>query len=1325
MNSIVRHPAASPTMDLGTLMSRLQRWQQHCLERLGQQQGFFEFACQQINSRLLADFPDVVTPAVYVRTLAGALVQRIVDGKAVVHDPQVDGPFGWAVDLPPWAAPARHGVVTQMLEALAASLLGDYKAYLQAHWAADTFQLPEADAFSRLMLHKVGRHMAGYDKRLMAARASARSGGDLLEAIQAWESRWGEWLGWQRLATAKERAQVERALRQQLPDWVKLLSPQARQELEHRAAQMRDAEVQLERELTDLVSLQAHARRLVADYASRQWALELEPDAINVTTQVTMDVGVLARTLSLSELAACGPFAPSAEHIRSVKDDFASAQAPLSAEQLDELLAAVDPHQDYLQSLAQVYDQPGARQSMFDLRHARLRHSALAACCAGRLNEALYARVMLLGESQVAPPTDCNVVALSLFDQVDYADLLLFYTLDEQGMLDEMVLYAHGKPDGAEWVEVRSLRALSAEISSWLALDVGHQYLLGQVPEHHRERAARHFEAFRGNHQVWPLNRDPRSTTIGYQACLSRAVTLQQADHLAQVQLRESPPWFARIAYEERCTLNTMNEYLNLLERHFQQQMAGQQLFADFARQQVGKDIAGYLHAKGVTEQVDPETILFDVRNELGHLQLRTFSLLELAIYGYDDNWGLGNPRMPVRSSVGQDLSQLRAAELEPYLRSAYIGDKYARKVRADFLDEGDPLYPERRRTYLAMGRLMMMRDLRVTYAKGQINALLYERLSAVLATLGTRDTQRRPGGIAQESGIFNLSIMDKYFVMGCYLIAHADKDGTLLWLYTPQAPDGVSFRDYQAFAQALSPAMRRYLLDRVEFKAQGNADARLMAVAHERSDRDAVWEEFRIRDFHDEYNAYVRRYIKDVEDVTTSRGEVIERLVYRGLTFAAVPFCLMFPQLAFAVDAVYLVLSVREAIQAHGEGDTNGVLLGLMGASWATLGFLPLVPALVNGGRALSVRSLRAARASPPVSGARGVEGQRGRISGYAEYRLDRLQAFKRRPPGLSRINDESSIWHGTYLRTASLEHPQPLRCIRQQGKYYRVAHDGQTLRQVHPVAPSSRPGVPLRLSGEGRWVYNRVGALGGQPTPLSRVDELAATLGIPEYGGAAGGNVVARTIVPKGAMQGEAVVARFSAGAPVNFLHSLNGQSCVLVSLYNPTTRIGAVIHFDHNVKPLIHTAIGDVLGKLGTPGSGHRIRAVMAGGDWLTTADIGGPVRSALMRRGLLPSWDHWSYSACFGNSYAMKLDLATGATSVYKLASSHTANFYSPVLNAGFNGQAGAMNLRVTRFFTRFKAAPPWQKPGGTVIDSATREPLQPRAYEKFGFEVYSL
>jgi hypothetical protein len=173
---------------------------------------------------------------------------------------------------------------------------------------------------------------------------------------------------------------------------------------------------------------------------------------------------------------------------------------------------------------------------------------------------------------------------------------------------------------------------------------------------------------------------------------------------------------------------------------------------------------------------------------------------------------------------------------------------------------------------------------------------------------------------------------------------------------------------------------------------------------------------------------------------------------------------------------------------------------------------------------------------------------------------------------------------------------------------------------------------------------------------------------------------------------------VARFSEAAADNYLFSLNAQTCVVASLYNPATRMGAVIHFDHNIRALIERSIREVKQRLG--GAARNIRATLVGGDWLTGTDIGEPVRLMMRRQGLQPTWDHWSYSSCFGNTYGVALDLRTGVTSVFKTSQDLVERYYTPVLARARLG-TDPVSVRARKFMKRVRSEPLMATANGAV------------------------
>ncbi|WLH13399.1 hypothetical protein PSH58_03275 [Pseudomonas hefeiensis] len=191
---------------------------------------------------------------------------------------------------------------------------------------------------------------------------------------------------------------------------------------------------------------------------------------------------------------------------------------------------------------------------------------------------------------------------------------------------------------------------------------------------------------------------------------------------------------------------------------------------------------------------------------------------------------------------------------------------------------------------------------------------------------------------------------------------------------------------------------------------------------------------------------------------------------------------------------------------------------------------------------------------------------------------------------------------------------------------------------------------------------------------------------------------------------------MARFSETAADNYLFSLNAQTCVIASLYNPTTKVGAVIHFDHNIRALIERSVRDVTRHLG--GAAKDIRATLVGGDWLTGADIGEPVRMVMRQHGLRPTWDHWSYSSCLGNTYGVSLDLRNGVTSVFKTSRSQVERYYTPVLTRAKQG-SDPVSVRARGFMARVRSETLVANANGAVRTQrgrpATRAQIEAQAF----------
>jgi hypothetical protein len=182
------------------------------------------------------------------------------------------------------------------------------------------------------------------------------------------------------------------------------------------------------------------------------------------------------------------------------------------------------------------------------------------------------------------------------------------------------------------------------------------------------------------------------------------------------------------------------------------------------------------------------------------------------------------------------------------------------------------------------------------------------------------------------------------------------------------------------------------------------------------------------------------------------------------------------------------------------------------------------------------------------------------------------------------------------------------------------------------------------------------------------------------------------------RGAMQGEGVCASYHAGKNDNYLYSLNAQTCVIATLYNPESRKGAVIHFDRNIRSHIHDAVEAAMRKIGAScGAGNEnIEATLSGGIWFMGGkNIGNPVKEELLRHGLRPSWDNWSFSPCGERNYGVVLDLRTGNVQAFEHRVGIVEELQTPLLEDTASAQSQGLLLspeqqRADAFMKRVEA-----------------------------------
>lgn len=188
----------------------------------------------------------------------------------------------------------------------------------------------------------------------------------------------------------------------------------------------------------------------------------------------------------------------------------------------------------------------------------------------------------------------------------------------------------------------------------------------------------------------------------------------------------------------------------------------------------------------------------------------------------------------------------------------------------------------------------------------------------------------------------------------------------------------------------------------------------------------------------------------------------------------------------------------------------------------------------------------------------------------------------------------------------------------------------------------------------------------------------------------------------IAHGALPGEGVLAGHGQAAGASTLLSFGSAHDVVLTLYDERTRKGVVLHVDNNVAQHIDRAIAKALHHVEAAHHNSKVTASLFGGTWLTThEDIGGAVRATLDRHGVVPNWDHWSFSMCLEHRYGTVLDLETGNVTVFEHSKDMADDFFKPLLQGAASGQGTEERLRSRWYEKRMQAPEIYETRGGDV------------------------
>jgi hypothetical protein len=182
---------------------------------------------------------------------------------------------------------------------------------------------------------------------------------------------------------------------------------------------------------------------------------------------------------------------------------------------------------------------------------------------------------------------------------------------------------------------------------------------------------------------------------------------------------------------------------------------------------------------------------------------------------------------------------------------------------------------------------------------------------------------------VVKTESVYQFFLKNNRRVDGVFLFRAETPAGIQDFIYTPDAPDQIAFRNAKDFVGSIRyrvRSLRNYYIDRVAIvdqKVVSDYFDQLQATVDVVPPPQPLVDT-RIRDLRIAYDAHIRRIIDDVDERTTSLAEIISGLIYENVKLAATVISIVIPPIGLAVTAVELVKSVYDGVNAHYYGDNE-----------------------------------------------------------------------------------------------------------------------------------------------------------------------------------------------------------------------------------------------------------------------------------------------------------------------------------------------------------------------------------------------------------------
>ncbi|WP_395610580.1 membrane-targeted effector domain-containing toxin [Pseudomonas sp. B22129] len=336
------------------------------------------------------------------------------------------------------------------------------------------------------------------------------------------------------------------------------------------------------------------------------------------------------------------------------------------------------------------------------------------------------------------------------------------------------------------------------------------------------------------------------------------------------------------------------------------------------------------------TNDVDPDTVFAYSPKPLVGAADEPIAYTRLFRDGYEDGIGFLDEKFSraatFRGPPEVDLSPLTPQNVARSVTGVWIGQRYIDEVRQRLQNSGSPGYAERRNAVLAIQQLQMKSAALESQLQGHIASVDLAWLEKAIDSLGNSAVL-----IRNTYKVHRLYINGDW-VLGNYLFSHADNP---VLLYTPDAPDGIAFREAKLFNYLLKTVdgMLTYWCERVPQTSVARVRQFLQNARkglpkdinrttpspprHDGTAHISPLSDLR----HEFYNMRLQRKIDDVHGTTANRTQMISGILWACIEWVTAVATMPFPVLSLTLGGLLAFKDAMLALTAYYQNDKGAAL--------------------------------------------------------------------------------------------------------------------------------------------------------------------------------------------------------------------------------------------------------------------------------------------------------------------------------------------------------------------------------------------------------------